>query len=198
MATITGGPNSDNLHGTPQADTIFGLSGGDVIDGRDGDDTIYGGNGGNYDSIYGGDGNDEIYGEDEGDILIGGQPQRDAVYREHGTQDNDEIFGGRGDDAIIGGPGDNLLAGQAGADHFYIGMSGPVAVQPDLVQRDTIVDFDPTQDVIHVASTLWNQRSAPQVIDGDMYLSFARPAGSPVELVILNYTTFDESDFMPL
>jgi len=63
-----------------------------------------------------------------------------AIYGKSGA---DTIIGGAGDDTIIGGAGDDFLTGGEGADTF---LWTKADVGAGSATRDTVVDFNPTQD----------------------------------------------------
>ena len=62
-----------------------------------------------------------------------------------GGYNNDTISGGAGNDTIWGGKGNDTLTGGAGADHFQFESDSG---------KDTIKDFDPTQDVIELKTNV--------------------------------------------
>ncbi|NWO96329.1 hypothetical protein GY976_24675, partial [Escherichia coli] len=70
--------------------------------------------------------NDTLYGGDGNDTLYGGAGK-------------DQLYGGAGNDALYGGLGNDQLWGGTGADSFHFSWFGG---------RDTIYDFDTSQDRI--------------------------------------------------
>ena len=110
--------------GTIHNDTLYGTSGEDALYGGLGNDTLYGLDG--HDVLDGGLGNDTLYGGDGNDTLYGGAGK-------------DQLYGGAGNDALYGGLGNDQLWGGTGADSFHFSWFGG---------RDTIYDFDTSQDRI--------------------------------------------------
>jgi Ca2+-binding RTX toxin-like protein len=103
MATLTGTPGDNVIHGTTTADTISGLAGNDRLYGSSGDDTV---------------------GGDDGDDLVNGGAGRDAVG---GGEGNDTLYGGSGNDVLLSSSflsflssdeGDDVAYGGAGNDFF--------------------------------------------------------------------------------
>ena len=95
--------------------------------------------------------------DDEGNIVVGnngaetlfGKSARDALF---GLDGDDEITAGPGNDYINGGPGNDRLSGGDGHDIF--------AFTPMNSGTDHIIDFDPTEDQIHL--TTGENLSAPK------------------------------------
>ena len=114
--------------GTEGADTRDGGGGDNVMYGMEGGDVLRGGGGADW--IFGGEGDDTLEGGTGDDLLVGGEG-------------NDTLDGGEGDDLLIGGEGDDTLTGGGGGDIFVFGEGSG---------NDTITDFDPTQDQIHLAT----------------------------------------------
>jgi Ca2+-binding RTX toxin-like protein len=73
---------------------------------------------------------ERLTGGDDADILAGGGG-------------NDTLSGGAGDDVLMDGAGEDQMTGGAGADIFVISADGV---------RDTIIDFDVTQDRIDLSA----------------------------------------------
>jgi Domain of unknown function (DUF4347)/Bacterial Ig-like domain/Putative Ig domain/RTX calcium-binding nonapeptide repeat (4 copies) len=131
------------LKGTYGSDVLRGTNGNDRINSgkkkqSNGKDKVYGlgGNdrltsGGGSDSMEGGRGNDFLKSGNGRDLLLGGDG-------------NDRMFGENGDDILIGGNGTDTLVGGAGRDMFGYGA---------LTEgKDTIVDFNPAEDLIDLRS----------------------------------------------
>lgn len=99
---------------------------------------------------YGTDGGDTLIGDDRSEIILGGggndrvegRGGRDLV---EGGDGNDTVLGGDGDDLLNGGSGTDVMTGGAGRDWFafYAGDG-----------RDTITDFNVSEDVIDVGFQL--------------------------------------------
>ena len=105
-----------------------------VIVGSEADDQLIGSR--NKDSLVGEDGNDILHGEAGADQLYGGAGQ-DRLIGGHGS---DVIVGGQGNDRLIGGKGFDSLTGGEGQDKFVFQHPHQMA--------DTILDFDPHQDLL--------------------------------------------------
>jgi Ca2+-binding RTX toxin-like protein len=167
---------NDTLIGSAGSDGIYGFSGKDLIKGRGGNDVLVGNDGG--DRIIGGRGNDDISGGAQRDTLRGGTGQ-DYIQGDAG---NDKLFGGSGKDVLWGGSqsdrlnggrGDDELAGGAGRDTFVFSKGGG---------HDTILDFEPSKDMIEIGRGASNFRQLDIVQDGnDAHISFAN-----VEITVFN------------
>ncbi len=115
-------------------DQAIGRSGSDRIHGGRGDDLMSGGKG--HDSMNGGGGDDELSGGRGHDRLFGGSGA-------------DVLEGGRGADTLIDGKGNELMTGGRGADVFVFGR----AANDGSRDRDRILDFDVSQDLIDLRGT---------------------------------------------
>jgi Ca2+-binding RTX toxin-like protein len=112
----------------------------------------------------------DITGTPGDDLIPDGTPQADRIMALDGHDDvqarggddvldggpgDDELFAGDGDDTVDGGPGDDYLDGRAGDDTFTGGPGRDTFAyyardyhKPVDNGRDTINDFDGTEDVI--------------------------------------------------
>lgn len=108
------------------ADIVYAYAGNDLINAGAGDDTAYGGTG--NDTLRGLAGRDKLFGGAGQDNLQGGSKK-------------DILKGGAGRDILEGGQGNDKLFGGAGPDTFLF--------VPD-AGADTIMDFDPTKDIIRL------------------------------------------------
>ena len=131
-----GGARGERLLGHAGADLIEGGGGADNLRGRAGADQLHGERG--ADRVYGGPGDDLLTGGAGGDRLAG----RGGSDRVFGQAGPDRLAGGRGADLLAGGRGDDHLTGGAGADSFRFGADHG---------RDTIADFSPGRDQLHLA-----------------------------------------------
>lgn len=131
-----GGARGERLLGHAGADLIEGGGGADNLRGRAGADQLHGERG--ADRVYGGPGDDLPTGGAGGDRLAG----RGGSDRVFGQAGPDRLAGGRGADLLAGGRGDDHLTGGAGADSFRFGADHG---------RDTIADFTPGRDQLHLA-----------------------------------------------
>jgi Ca2+-binding RTX toxin-like protein len=141
--TVTGVEDGISRAGTNGNDRIAGTAGEDSLSGGNGADVIEGLGG--HDALFGGNGDDVLLGGSGNDLLVGGTGA-------------DRLFGGDGDDRFYGGRGDDYLAGGAGSDEFVFGRSGG---------RDTIADFDVTQDRILLGEGIRLSSSRVSDVDGD-------------------------------
>jgi WD40 repeat protein len=95
------------------------------------------------------DGSDvlELIGSTDDDVLIG-TTMGDRLISKAGDDilkggaGADELVGGDGNDTLIGGSDRDLLQGRAGRDRFVYHSTAE--------RGDTIIDFDPTQDVVNL------------------------------------------------
>ena len=140
---------TESVYGMGGDDTITTQGGADYIEGGDGadsitagqdDDTIFGGDGDDYinaqsqsDSVDAGIGNDTVLGGQHNDTIEGGAGA-DSL---DGQTEDDSLSGGAGADTLIGGFGSDTLSGGDDDDTF-------VATSGD--GRDTITDFDISDD----------------------------------------------------
>lgn len=172
--TLRGGAEADHLTGANGADQLFGGSGADTLDGGLYTDTLQGGLG--ADQLFGGRGDDllvgmadrdRLKGEAGHDILRGGAGN-DTVAggagHDHveGNAGHDRLQGNAGNDTLIGGTGNDRLLGGIGADQFVF-ASG--------FGRDTISDFDPTQDSILFHDIAPDQLSITDLGDHSLILT---------------------------
>jgi len=110
------------------------------IDGQNGNDALYGTNS-TSSEIIGGQGRDYFVGSGGADTL-------------EGRAGDDTLLGGNGNDMLSGGNGDDELNGGAGADTLSGGAGKDVFVFTELSNSDIdrITDFNPAEDVIHLAA----------------------------------------------
>lgn len=125
------------MTGTSSADRLIGYSNDDVLIGHAGADVLNGAAG--ADVLLGNRGADKLRGGDGADMLLGGNG-------------NDNLFGGRGADALKGGSGDDVLNGAKGTDRLTGGDGADTFVMLANSGRDTITDFDTSEDMIDVSA----------------------------------------------
>jgi serralysin len=82
-----------------------------------------------------------------GDDIIRGLNGNDKLY---GGAGNDVIDGGNGNDWIWGGPGADILTGGKGKDNFVFDAEFLNAI-------DTITDFSPKDDTIHLDNAIFTE-----------------------------------------
>lgn len=148
---IVGTNGHDRITGTAFTDQVLGGSGNDLIRGGTGNDRLDGGSG--HDRLEGGSGNDRLSGETGNDVLVGGDgndalsggSDNDAL---HGERGNDNLSGGPGNDTFWGGPGSDTLSGGSGRDVFVFRAASDT---PTGRGRDTVADFQPGRDKLHLA-----------------------------------------------
>jgi Ca2+-binding RTX toxin-like protein len=149
MATLTGTPGNNVIHGTNTADTISGLAGNDRLYGASGDDSL-GGDDGN-DTLYGGSGNDYLLSPsydgyppffDEGHDVAYGGAGNDFFYGVERNAGNDRMFGGPGNDVF------DYTAGSTSFDNWFWDEHGFVPVGDDYIYGGAGIDriqfSDPT------------------------------------------------------
>lgn len=114
IASFTGSPFADTIHGWGPGGTLAGGDGNDTLTGGAGADTLYGGAG--RDILRGGFGNDTLWGADD-------------------AGEADTLYGGAGDDVIHAGYADTVYGGP-GNDTLILAMQQPAdaewGVQVDL------------------------------------------------------------------
>lgn len=91
------------------------------------------------DRLTGSKRNDALRGNGGGDRLVGGAG-------------SDLLVGGSGNDRLIGGAGDDVLNGGAGRDQLVGGAGRDTFVFDSLQPTDTVVGFDPADDLIDLRS----------------------------------------------
>ena len=150
---LGGGELADTIWGAEGQDLIYGGQGWDRMGGGAGNDTLWGGSendlvyGGLGDDLLGGDGqNDEVWGGDGHDILYGGTGE-DTLG---GGTGNDQVWGGAGRDTLWGGLGDDTLGGGTEGDQIWGGAGSDLFVFAPGSGQDTIGDFTPGQDRLHL------------------------------------------------
>ena len=173
---IMGTNGRDFLQGTANDDRIVGRKGRDIIRGRGGNDLIAGNRG--NDLLFGNAGEDTIEGGRGQDILFGGAGN-DLLTGGSGA---DQIFGGAGDDTLLGGEGQDLLIGGGGADWFIL--------ESDL-GTDTIINFNPGQDILGLAPGLTLGQLSVTSDGGDTLISLS---GAEASLITLKGVTEDLTD----
>ena len=155
QAIVFGGTGNDSIHGsdTQAIDLLYGGGGDDIIWGNSGIDIVWGGEG--QDVLYGGEGDDTLRGNVGNDVIEGGAGvdslfggNGDDIVR--GNAGRDVIRGGDGHDVLYGGNGVDWITGDAGNDHISGGADGDVFVFGSGDGRDTIHDFDTTEDRIYL------------------------------------------------
>ena len=134
------------LVGKSAPDAMYGGDGSDTLLGWGGSDTLVGGKG--MDQITGGKGQDFLSGWGGNDHMTGGAGN-DRMFGQEGV---DKLLGGVGRDYLSGGDGDDFLNGGAAADTLFGGLSSDSFVfdtaPMSAGEHDSILDFDPDQDVI--------------------------------------------------
>jgi hypothetical protein len=127
-----------DVTGTPGNDAIDGSDDPDALQGMGGDDRLYGHAG--EDTLHGDQGDDSLYGGDDDDLIDGGMGR-------------DSLYGGDGDDSLDGGAGDDTLDGGAGDDRIVAGRGADTVVFRDGYDHDVVMDFNPAQDRVDLASS---------------------------------------------
>ena len=179
--TLRGGDDNDSIRGSQGEDLIQGGEGDDFLRGQQNADEIYGGNG--DDNAKGGGGNDTVDGGDGDDFLTGGS-RKDVVDGGNGDDKiagnsfNDTLSGGDGNDTIKGGGGDDIIDGGAGDDFLKGGDDADRFIFDVGHASDYIVDFDVTEDELHLSAALVGSLTEQQIEDaattsnGSLFLDF--------------------------
>ena len=126
VENLRGGASVNELTGDEKANKLYGEGDGDTLNGEGGDDMLVGGAG--ADILKGGAGADMLDGGDANDDL-------------NGEGGDDTLDGGAGNDKLIGGAGNDMLTGGGGEDCFSFSLTTGL---------DTVSDFDPMKDTLHV------------------------------------------------
>lgn len=165
-------------------DTFTGTGGNDAAIGKSGDDKLEG-LGGN-DLLVGGDGNDTLIGGQGADLIKGGDG--DDLIAWHVGDGNDIISGGSGSDTFA-------LEGWTGGkdDPWEVKTVGPASL---FIRKDehektvvTILDYDPTKDVIVCfaegtrIATARGEKPVESLRAGDLVVT-AHGTGAPLQPVV--------------
>lgn len=81
-------------------------------------------------------------------------------FRKTGTPGNDSLRGELGNDTLSGLAGNDILGGDIGKDRILTGTGKDIVVfdtKPSKANRDTIVDFDPKKDAIHLDNAIFTK-----------------------------------------
>ncbi len=150
--TLNGGNGNDTLISRQGNDSLNGGNGNDSLDGGEGDDILTGGDG--IDTLIGGKGNDSLTGGWGNDLLTGNSGNDTLI----GHSGNDSLDGGNGLDSLIGGSGQDTLIGGSSNDTLTGGVGKDIFVfnSSYLDGKDTITDFTPGEDKIHINSLGFN------------------------------------------
>jgi Ca2+-binding RTX toxin-like protein len=151
---------SDTISGTAAAEILRGTGLNDILNGLDGDDRL-----------LGGDGEDRLSGGTGADRLVGGPG-------------NDSLQGGAGSDRLSGGAGNDVLrgdaaSGSASADAFY--FDAPL---DSISNRDTIADFQPGLDRIHLDAAVFGNVGAAGVLAQDAFRTIGVEAADAEDRIL--------------
>ncbi|MBX2858863.1 MAG: retention module-containing protein [Cellvibrionaceae bacterium] len=142
VSTVVLGSNDDDaLSGTEASETFIAGAGDDVISAGGGNDFVNAGVG--FDTLFGDAGEDLLFGGSGNDQVDGGAG-------------NDILSGGRGSDQITGGEGADIVIWRAGDGDN---------------SRDSLIDFDVNEDVLHFADLLEGESSDAVILDA--YFDFS-------------------------
>ncbi|HEV2563898.1 MAG TPA: Ig-like domain-containing protein [Microvirga sp.] len=197
--SLTGGVSADVLAGGRGADRIDGLGGDDRLTGGDGADLLIGGagndtldGGAGADRMEGGVGNDTYMVDHAQDVVMESQKGKDTIVTTIGftlsknlsiellqgsglptsslqlvgNELGQSVFGSLGADTLDGKGGADILKGDKGHDAFVFDSRGGGA--------DTILDFKPKEDKIHLAGKIFGLRKGKLKAD-----AFVKFKGSP-------------------
>jgi len=157
IGTGTNGANS--LYGTKGGETIKALGGNDIVLGLGGDDRLFGQRG-----------SDLLVGNNGADLLRGGGG---ADFLD-GARGRDILKGGAGDDTLVGGKHRDLLEGGSGADTFVFDFK--MTANSAARHRDKIIDFDASEDSIHLKQSEFSELAVGALPDDDAHITYKHDA----------------------
>jgi Ca2+-binding RTX toxin-like protein len=143
----------DNLIGSAKDDTLTGNGGNNVINGGAGNDKINGGGGIDTVSYAGAAGAVTVnLATTVAQNTVGaGSDTLASMENVIGSGFGDKLTGTTGANFIYGGGGNDQLSGAGGADRFYFDTRLNVSTNVD-----KILDFNPTDDTIYLARTVFS------------------------------------------
>ncbi|MDD2830065.1 MAG: DUF4347 domain-containing protein [Sulfuricurvum sp.] len=194
----TGNELNNTLIGNSGNNTLEGLDGNDILNGSFGDDTMIGGTG---DDIYVVDtiGDSVIESMDEGidkvsssiDYTLGQNVEKlsfrgTADLNGTGNELNNKLIGNSGDNILNGLNGNDILTGGTGRDLFVFDTT-----LNSTTNRDTITDFNVTDDRIELSHAIFNNLSiATGTFDtNNFYASSTGKAHDSNDYILYNTAT---------
>ena len=148
--------------------TVTAIADGVVEYGTWRSDTLYGTAG--EDKLFGGFGKDTLYGLDGHDEL-------------HGGFGADVLDGGAGNDALYSGMGNDTMTGGSGHDTFHFGWLGG---------KDTVTDFNVSQDSIVLEDGTWLSKSKVKDVDHDGINDLVLTLGGGTSVTLLGVSNINQ------
>jgi Ca2+-binding RTX toxin-like protein len=203
---LTGAGGSEKIFGNSAVNVLTGNGGEDMLDGGGNADTMFGGTGndiyvvndaGDIVNETGGDGTDtvrssisfdlggaSVIGDVENLILVGatvGNATGNALDNVlTGSAKGNTLMGLDGLDTLRGGLGNDTLFGGNDADTFVFNSKLNATTN-----RDTIADFNPAEDVIHLDNAFFTKLGAPRNLPGGFFKPGAN-ASDPNDYIVYN------------
>jgi len=137
---------------------------------------------------------DVLYQEGDFDDVFDGGKGNDILL---GLEGDDILNGGSGRDFIDGGSGDDVITGSTGNDRMMGGDGEDTFVFAGKTNKDTILDFDVTTDLLQIKASKKIQdvddvvKAAKQLKNGDLVIDLGK--GNKITLKDVSKADFETS-----